>query len=158
MASARSIPEFNLIEAITASSDLLLRFGGHAQAAGFTVRIEDIGKITGRLTAHAGERLSSLDLTPSLEIDAVASLPEMTEDVFQWLNVMEPFGKGNRRPVFASLGVSVKEPGWSAFTAASATANKSRLARESCARVQPGCELETIGGQAGKTRLDLPTR
>ncbi len=109
VASARSIPEFNLIEAISASSDLLLRYGGHSQAAGFTVRTSDIGTVTERLAAYASERLSDLDLAPAVEIDAVTSLPELTMDVFEWLSSLEPFGKGNRRPLFASLGVTLIE-------------------------------------------------
>ena len=109
VASARSIPEFNLIEAITASSDLLVKFGGHSQAAGFTIHTSDIERVTEQLAAYAEQRLSSLDLAPALEIDVVASLPELTSDLFEWLNSLEPFGKGNRRPMFASLGVSVKD-------------------------------------------------
>ena len=156
VASARSIPEFNLIEAITASSDLLLRFGGHAQAAGFTVRTDDIVRITERLTAHAGERLSSLDLAPSVEIDAVASLPEMTEDVFEWLNGMEPFGKGNRRPVFASLGVSVKEARLVGHSQQHLRLRVEQAGREIVALAfNQAVNWNTIGGQAGRTRLDL---
>ncbi len=109
VASARSIPEFDLIEAISSTSDLLVKYGGHSQAAGFTVQTSDIGQVTERLEAYADERLSSMDLAPALEIDAVASLPELTMEAFEWLQTLEPFGKGNRRPVFASLGVSVKE-------------------------------------------------
>ncbi len=109
VASARSIPEFNIIDAITAASDLLVRYGGHAQAAGFTVPTSLVGEVSDRLNAYAEKRLDSLDLSPVLEIDATASLPELTMDVHDWLNSLEPFGKGNRRPVFASLGLAVKE-------------------------------------------------
>ena len=109
VASARSIPEFNIVEAIASASDLLVRYGGHAQAAGFTVSTDLIPEATERLLAHAGQLLEPLDLTPTLEIDAVARLPELTMDTYDWLASLEPFGKANRRPLFASIGVAVKE-------------------------------------------------
>ena len=109
VASARSIPEFNIVEAIASASDLLVRYGGHAQAAGFTVSTGLIPEVSECLIAHAGERLQSLDLSPVLEVDAAATLPELTMEAYDWLSSLEPFGKGNRRPLFASLGVAVKE-------------------------------------------------
>ncbi len=109
VASARSIPEFDIVEAIASASDLLVRYGGHSQAAGFTVPTDLIPETTDRLLVHAGRRLHSLDLDPVLEIDAIATMPELTMDTHDWLNSLEPFGKANRRPLFASLGVSVKE-------------------------------------------------
>ena len=109
MASARSIPEFNIVEAIASASDLLVRYGGHAQAAGFTVATALIPEATERLLAHAGQLLDTMDLTPTLEIDAVARLPELTMDTNDWLTSLEPFGKANRRPLLASTGVTVKE-------------------------------------------------
>ena len=109
VASARSIPEFDIVAAISSASDLLVRYGGHAQAAGFTVPTGLIGEVSQRLDAYAEERLKSLDLSPILEIDAAVSLPELTMDVYDWLTSLEPFGKGNRRPLFASLGLAVKE-------------------------------------------------
>ena len=109
VASARSIPEFNIVEAIASASDLLVRYGGHSQAAGFTVPTDLIPEATDRLLVHAGRRLESLDLDPVLEIDATANVPELTMDTHGWLNSLEPFGKANRRPLFASLGVAVRE-------------------------------------------------
>ena len=109
VASARSIPEFDIVEAIASASDLLVRYGGHSQAAGFTVPTVLIQEATDRLLVHAGRRLESLDLDPVLEIDATATMPELTMDTHDWLNSLEPFGKANRRPLFASLGVAVKE-------------------------------------------------
>ncbi len=109
VASARSIPEFNIVDAIASSSPLLVRFGGHAQAAGFTVSTRSIGEVARQLDEYAAERLGSLDLSPRLEIDAVASLDELSFEVYDWLAALEPYGKGNRRPLFASLNVSVLE-------------------------------------------------
>ena len=109
VASARSIPEFNLIEAITDSSEFLLRYGGHAQAAGFTVPTDRMEEVAQRLDAFAAERLQALDLAPALEIDTEASLAELTWEAYDWMCNLEPFGRGNRRPLFASLNVAVLE-------------------------------------------------
>ena len=109
VASARSIPEFDVVEAIASVSDLLVRYGGHSQAAGFTVSTDLIPEATERLLLHAGQRLASLDLDPVLEIDATATLPELTMDTYDWISSLEPFGKANRRPLFATLGATVKE-------------------------------------------------
>ena len=109
VASARSIPEFDIVEAIGSVSELLVRYGGHSQAAGFTVPTNLIQETKERLLAHAGPRLDALDLNPVLEIDAIATMPELTMDAHDWLTSLEPFGKANRRPLFASLGVVVKE-------------------------------------------------
>jgi single-stranded-DNA-specific exonuclease len=109
VASGRSIPGFNIVDAIAASQDLVERYGGHAQAAGFTVRRDAIPEITSRLQAYAGERLPPVDAGPVIEIDTEVRLGELTPDVVDWLETLEPFGPGNRRPVFASLGVIVRE-------------------------------------------------
>ena len=109
VASARSIPGFNVVDAIASTRDLLVRFGGHAQAAGFTVPRNSIPDIAGRLDAYAAENLATTDNSQVIDIDTEARLSELTPDVMDWLETLEPFGPGNRRPVFASLGVTVRE-------------------------------------------------
>ena len=109
VASARSIPQFSIIDAIRSIEDLATRYGGHSQAAGFTVAKGTLGEATRRLQSYAADRLKTVDMTPTVEIDAAASLAELTKDAQEWLTALEPFGKGNPRPVFASAGVSVLE-------------------------------------------------
>ena len=109
VASARSIPGFSIIDAIRSVEGLLVRYGGHSQAAGFTVARQALDEVGRRLESYAADRLGTLDLTPAVEIDAVAKLPELTRAAQEWLAALEPFGKGNPRPVFASLGVRVLE-------------------------------------------------
>ena len=109
VASARSIPGFSIIDAIDSIADLLLRYGGHAQAAGFTIARDSIDAAKRRLQAYAAQHLNPADLTPAVAIDAEANLSELTPDVRQWLTALEPFGKGNPRPVFASTNVRVIE-------------------------------------------------
>lgn len=109
VASARSIPEFNIADAISASQDLLVRFGGHSQAAGFTVPRRSIPELTTRLDAYTAEILATEDLSPAMDIDAVVSLAELTPEVMDWISTLAPYGPENRRPLFASMGVAVRE-------------------------------------------------
>ena len=109
VASARGIPEFNLVEAFSACHGYLVRYGGHAQAAGFTVARDNLPKLVEDLTAFAQNKLGSLDLSPTLTIDAVVALDDLTNDLVQWLQDLEPYGPGNRTPVFLTPGVPVSE-------------------------------------------------
>jgi single-stranded-DNA-specific exonuclease len=106
--SARSIPEFNMIAALDECADLLVRHGGHAAAAGFTVTNEKFPALHSRLRAIAERELRALDLKPTLSIDAVASLSDMHWELLKQLDRLQPFGYGNREPVFMSQNVLVK--------------------------------------------------
>ncbi len=108
-ASARSIPEFNIAEALGMCSDLFCRFGGHAQAAGFTMPSEHLNTLKQRLQAIAGERLSGLDLTPTINIDAQVPLQLLVGENFAFLQSLAPFGEGNPMPVFLTTNVQVVE-------------------------------------------------
>ena len=107
--SGRSIPEFDIFEAFSSCQDLFVRFGGHAQAAGFTLPKDNLPLLEDRLTAIAGELLSSGDLRPTLKIDAEVGLAELTDELFWWLSNLEPFGPDNARPVFLTRGTQVLE-------------------------------------------------
>lgn len=109
IASGRSIPEFNLVEAFGSCSELLLRYGGHSQAAGFTLDRDNLPALTESLTALAGEVLGSKDLRPKLTIDAEVQLADLTDQLLQWLTVLAPFGPGNPTPVFLTRRVEVLE-------------------------------------------------
>ncbi|MYD52545.1 MAG: single-stranded-DNA-specific exonuclease RecJ [Dehalococcoidia bacterium] len=97
-ASARSIPEFDIIDAIRSTSPNLLRHGGHPEAAGFTVATDDLSRLQGELVASAEERLQDTMLVPSLEIDAVASPTSLPGDRFEFIRRIGPHGKGNPAP------------------------------------------------------------
>ena len=109
VASARSIPGFSIIAAINSIADLLVRHGGHDQAAGFTIARQSLDEAKRRLQEYAAQHLATADLTPTISIDAMANLSELTKDVQESLAALEPFGKGNPRPVFASRNVRVAE-------------------------------------------------
>ena len=109
VASGRSIPEFNIVAAMESCEDLLVRFGGHSQAAGLTIATKDIPQLKSRLEAYSAEFLDTQGLIRTLDIDAVISLDELDETMIRWINDLEPYGPGNPRPVFASMGVKVLE-------------------------------------------------
>ena len=109
VASGRSLPQFDIAAAIESCEDLLVRFGGHSQAAGFTVPSNAIPQLKSRLEAYGDRSLDTQDLVRKLEIDAVIGLDELDEAMLRWINDLEPFGPGNPRPVFASLGAKVLE-------------------------------------------------
>ncbi len=105
--SSRSIPEFNIINALTQCSYLLGRFGGHAQAAGFTMPAKNVSQLQKVLTELAAIQLKDVDLRPRINIDAEVSLSEMNENTYQMLQKLAPFGKGNPMPTFVSRRVEV---------------------------------------------------
>jgi len=105
--SARSIPEFNIAAALTLCQDLLLRFGGHAQAAGCTLMTANVEKLRSRLLAIARERLAGVDLRPVVAIDAEMPLSALAGDTFHIIQRLAPFGRGNPAPTFLSRRVEV---------------------------------------------------
>jgi single-stranded-DNA-specific exonuclease len=105
--SARSIPEFNITAALDECRDLLVRHGGHAAAAGFTVRNENLPLLRTRLEEIAARELASQDLQPSLSIDAAVELSDLDWAVHDLLRQLEPCGYANPQPVFAALGVEL---------------------------------------------------
>jgi single-stranded-DNA-specific exonuclease len=106
--SCRSIPEFHITEALDECRDLLAHHGGHAAAAGFTVRTENLGELRQRLKAIAAERLDGVELKPVLEIDAEVALETLDWDTVSALKMIEPCGMDNPQPVFLSRAVEVR--------------------------------------------------
>jgi len=105
--SCRSIPEFNIIQALDRCADLLVRHGGHAQAAGFTVPNENIPLLRERLRALAEKALDEVDLRPTLEIDAEVPFEDLTMSLADDLRRLEPTGAKNGAPVFVTRGLRV---------------------------------------------------
>ncbi len=107
--SCRSIPEFNIIQALNQCTGLLGRYGGHAQAAGFTMPAKNIPLLQETLTDLAAKQLKDVDLRPRLNIDAEVELNELLGDTYQTIQKLSPFGKGNPMPTFISRGVQVMD-------------------------------------------------
>lgn len=107
--SARSIPEFNIVAALDECADLLVRHGGHAAAAGFTVENDKFPELHARLRDIAKRELGGLELTPTLKVDAEAALGEMSWGLLEHLERFAPFGLGNREPLFLTRGALVRQ-------------------------------------------------
>lgn len=107
--SCRSIPEFHITHALEQCDDLLERYGGHAAAAGFTVRNENIEPLQERLLDIAAGELADQELMPALVIDAELPLSQLDLALADALAQLEPTGEGNRTPLFAAHGVSIQD-------------------------------------------------
>jgi single-stranded-DNA-specific exonuclease len=105
--SCRSIPEFNITEALDECADLLLRHGGHAQAAGFTVHNANLPAFRERLMAIAAAQLSGRTLQPTLEIDAEVRLDQITFDLYEALQSLEPCGNSFPQPILCARNLRV---------------------------------------------------
>jgi len=106
--SGRSISAFNIISALHQSPELFEKFGGHAQACGFTVKNEEaLEELRRRLNNLAEETLSDEDLMPVLTIDAALSLKDVQETLGELVNLFEPFGMANPKPKFLFSNVQV---------------------------------------------------
>jgi single-stranded-DNA-specific exonuclease len=107
--SARSIPEFNITSALDQCSDLLVRYGGHSAAAGFTVINANLEPLQQRLRQIATHQLEGVELLPTLSIDAEVDLSEMNWATHALLKQLEPFGYGNPVPLFLSREAIVRD-------------------------------------------------
>ncbi len=101
--SARSIESVNIYEALRHCSEWIEEFGGHAQAAGINLRTDRFEQFRAELDAYIGTRYTREDLTPSLCISEEIE-GELPRGLAEELSALEPFGIGNRRPLFAVRG------------------------------------------------------
>jgi single-stranded-DNA-specific exonuclease len=106
--SARSIPEFHITHALDECAGMLIRYGGHAAAAGFTVSNEHLDRLANRLRELATEQLAGVELTPVLPVDAEVELSQMSWELEQELAQLEPCGYANPQPLFLSRNVHVQ--------------------------------------------------
>ena len=107
--SCRSIPEFHITDALDKCADLLVRHGGHAAAAGFTVRNENLPALVAKLKAIAADQLSETDPKPTVTADAEVSLVDIRPDLFEkCLRYLEPTGYGNPHAAFVARNIKVK--------------------------------------------------
>ncbi|MBL8055163.1 MAG: single-stranded-DNA-specific exonuclease RecJ [Anaerolineales bacterium] len=111
--SARSIREFHITQAFDQCQDLLIKHGGHAAAAGFTMETGRVEELAERLQALAEQELGGQDLRPAVRVD-VDQVPfaELTGDLARELRQFEPCGYGNPAPVLATRGAKVVSQRW----------------------------------------------
>jgi single-stranded-DNA-specific exonuclease len=108
-ASCRSIPPFDITAALDACAELLVRHGGHAQAAGFTVANENVPALLERLTRLAEEQLAGEDLQPTLELDAEVDANKVSEELWEALQLLEPTGFMHSAPVLMMSNAYILE-------------------------------------------------
>ena len=107
--SCRSIPEFDFTVVLEECHNLLVAFGGHPLAAGFTVARQNLAQLQERITTLATEQLAHLELRPEIVIDADVPLSILTGDTFNIIQKLSPFGRGNPQPTFLTRQVEVVE-------------------------------------------------
>jgi len=108
--SGRSIAGFHLVEALNPAKELFDRYGGHAQAAGFSLPAERIPELAALFEKHARNTLRAEDLEPVLRVDAEIGLPDVDHNLYQALRQLEPYGLGNPSPVFAVRSAQILGP------------------------------------------------
>ena len=105
--SARSIPEFHITEALEQCSDLLVKYGGHAQAAGFTLEVQNRSDFIARMEELAEQELGDTQLQPTLEIDATVDFDELDDSLMAFIDRLQPCGMGNPYPILSTPNVTV---------------------------------------------------
>ncbi len=145
--SARSIPGFDLYQGLSACSDLLLGFGGHKYAAGFTVDEDRIPELRERLGSIVMQQMGSQGFVRTLAVDGAVALDELTLDLMHEIDQMAPFGQGNPEPRLGARGLTVLS---------SKTVRNNHL--KLLLRQQGGSPFGAIsfsrGGRPGKTVLE----
>mgnify|MGYP001045521363 CR=1 FL=1 len=106
--SARQgIPEFDVFQALELCKDLLIKHGGHPAAGGFSLKAENWPLLEERLRQLAQQRLQPEQIRPLVQIDAEVALADLTLDLYQELQRLQPYGIGNPEPVFCSRNLQV---------------------------------------------------
>ncbi len=107
--SGRSIPGFDLHDALEDCADLLERWGGHQYAAGLTVTRDNVAAFREAFDAAARSRLSDEDLIPTQRIDIVAKVQDLDDQLERLIAHLEPCGAGNPAPIFGVRGASARD-------------------------------------------------
>ena len=108
--SARSIPPFHIYKGISECSELLLAYGGHSQAAGLKILIENIPAFKEQINSLIQNTLSSENIIPTIEIDAGVELLEINSSLVKEIELLQPFGASNKPPVLGAKGLDIANP------------------------------------------------
>jgi single-stranded-DNA-specific exonuclease len=103
--SARSVPGFDLYQAVEACSDLLENFGGHMYAAGLSMKVENVPIFKERFEKYVNEHIEPDMLIPQIDIDSDLNFSDITDKFYRILKQFQPFGPGNMSPVFVTENV-----------------------------------------------------
>lgn len=105
--SGRSIPTFDLYDALQHCAEWLEQFGGHRYAAGLTVAVDNLAALQEAFIRYADDRLAAEDLRPVLRLEAIVALVDVDHQLAHELASLEPHGPGNPMPVLAARGVRI---------------------------------------------------
>ena len=147
--SCRSIPEFHITDALDQCKDLLVRHGGHAAAAGFTVKNQNLPELVSRLKGIAKDQLGARDLRQTLTADLEVPLSDLNFDVLKHLLFLEPTGYGNPEAAFVSRNIKVK-----AARTVGADGKHLKLTVED----ERGASVDAIGFRLGHLKENLPPK
>ena len=151
VASARSVGDFSLIDAISQCSDLLVKYGGHQAAAGFTVHNDNYDEVANRLAGIANSEIGLFGPEPSLEIHAEGSLDELLgPEMAQLCARLEPFGKDNPVPRYLTRGARILNAGF-----VGANGQHLKLSVSSGGRTIDALAWNHSGGWGGYQAADL---
>ena len=109
--SARSVPGFDLYQALDSCSEHLIQFGGHMYAAGMTLEIDKIDSFKKAFEQIVSKTILDEQLIPEIKIDLAIAFNELSQKLYRIIQQMAPFGPGNREPVLYSE--NVKDAGYS---------------------------------------------
>ncbi len=107
--SARSIPGFNIVEAIRSSSEYLVDAGGHPMAAGFTIHTKHIESFSKKINVYAQKNISPSLLTPFIQLECELGTSEINLDTLNLVKNFEPFGVGNPQPIFLTKNMLIED-------------------------------------------------
>ena len=105
--SCRSIPGFDIVEALNECKDLLVGHGGHPMAAGLSIKNNNFLKFKDKMVNYANNNISSDKLIPIIHFDMELKLEDVNHRMIKFLNALEPYGPGNSRPIFISRNLHV---------------------------------------------------
>jgi single-stranded-DNA-specific exonuclease len=107
--SARSIPGFNIVEAIRASSEFLIDAGGHPMAAGFTIETRHIEAFAQKINDYSRSLITEELLTPVIEIECQLEPEDINKNSYKQTKIFEPYGMANPVPIFMTKNMVVED-------------------------------------------------
>jgi single-stranded-DNA-specific exonuclease len=107
--SFRSIPQINIIETIGQCQELLVKHGGHSQAAGVSVQNEKLDEFYEKMNTLITEKLAGIDLSEEFKIDQQLTVEDINIDLVEDIEKLKPFGQGNVEPIFVIRNLVVRE-------------------------------------------------
>jgi len=106
--SGRGIGSFDVTAALHDSASLLMKFGGHIGACGFSLEPENYAKFKKAIQTYSAKHLTEADIDPSVDVETEIELKDFTWQLFEAIEQFEPFGEGNQEPNFLIKGLEVK--------------------------------------------------